>query len=124
LEPIECIFSEWTEWSDVNPTAKPSYYDTYAYDTPDYDYESDYEDATTTSDCTCKQIEVENKTAVNELQFRSRSLIKEGTIGGDFCDESATDVQKCICGNGKYISWKFLKLFADFSILYILFKLQ
>ena len=102
MKPIECIFSEWTEWNDVNPNPKPSYYYAYAYDTPDYDYKPDYEDAMITSNCTCIHIKAENETAANEIQFRARSLIKEGTIGGKFCNESTEQVQKCICGNGKY----------------------
>ena len=44
---------------------------------------------------------------MKEIQFRRRSLIKEGTIGGKFCQEKTFDVQQCVCSSGKtyiYIS--------------------
>ena len=112
---IDCAISEWTEWRNSDP----DYPDDYDYKIrPDYDYKKvlrkrsseyneyeggdDYEDPPITSDCTCIKIRFEGNETINELQYRRRTVIKEGTIGGRFCGETTFEVQQCVCDPGEY----------------------
>ena len=112
---IDCEISEWTEWRNSDP----DYPDDYDYKNgPDYDYKKvlrkrssdyneyesgdDYEDPPTTSDCTCIRIRFEGNETINELQYRRRTVLKEGTIGGRFCGEKTFEVQQCVCDPGEF----------------------
>ena len=59
-----------------------------------YDY---YEDAKVTSDCTCERMNEGSKAINYEIQIRSRSFDKKGTIGGNFCKENTSETRKCVC---------------------------
>ena len=100
-KPIDCVLSQWTDWSDKDPQSdyyNPSYEDNYS------DYDSSYDDENDnniplTTNCSCIKRHAKDK----EVQFRRRSLLKEGTIGGKFCHEKTFDIQQCLCGSSKKI---------------------
>ena len=101
------MLSEWSNWSDSDPQSdyyNPSYSDSYSDYDSDISYdESIHENLPITTNCSCIRHRLKDKESEKEVQFRRRSLIKEGTIGGKFCQEKIFDVQQCICRSGKQI---------------------
>ena len=77
-----------------------------------YDYDSDYNadyiyddglPVVEATECRCSEKTLE-KGCSQEAQWRTRELIKEGTIGGKFCNptsEKTVEVQLCTCTEGK-----------------------
>ena len=109
-KPLDCELSEWSSWRNSDPQS--DYYNPTSDEYPDYDYEiagkasqassgDYYEDPPITTECTCINIRTEGNETINELQFRRRNLVKEGTIGGKFCHEKTFEVQQCVCMPGE-----------------------
>ena len=104
LKSIDCILSPWSEWGRLEPDFYQNYngysYDDNAYSESNYDNLNTYdyyEDTIVTSDCRCERASDSKTVPKYVLQSRSRSFIKMGTIGGNFCKETTSETRKCVC---------------------------
>ena len=104
---LECETEEWGDWIESNHFSSPVYYDTESSD--GLEYYQDYDNYTASNDsyseyyltdsdfsslvenCTCN-----NRYNHYELQTRTKSIAKEGTIGGVPC-ANIRETRNCKC---------------------------